>query len=365
MRHLLAVVAVALCALSAPHPVPAQTWNFAVAGDSRNCGDVVMPAIAQDVRRSNAAFYWHLGDFRAIYDFDEDYRQAAGANVNISRYLHDAWPDFIQNQMVPFGDLPVFLGIGNHELIPPKTRADFIQQFADWLDAPVIKEQRLRDDRSDHLLKTYYHWIQGGIDFVNLDNASGDQFDAPQMGWFNKLLRNAASNASVRTVIVGMHEALPDSLSSGHSMNESAQGIKSGREVYKALADFQTQTGKHVYVLASHSHFYIGNAYNTACRQSLKQEILPGWIVGTAGAVRYRLPQDLTGASDPQTDVYGYLLATVSANGTVAFAFKKLSTDDVPQAVKDRFTPEFVNQCFSGNKNLYVPEGGPQPPHCR
>jgi hypothetical protein len=47
-----------------------QPWTFAVSGDSRNCGDVVMPAIAAGVHQDQAAFYWHLGDFRAIYDFD-------------------------------------------------------------------------------------------------------------------------------------------------------------------------------------------------------------------------------------------------------------------------------------------------------
>src|SRR5579862_3364204 len=47
-------------------------WYFAVSGDSRNCGDVVMPAIAAGVIQSGASFYWHLGDFRAIYEFDED-----------------------------------------------------------------------------------------------------------------------------------------------------------------------------------------------------------------------------------------------------------------------------------------------------
>lgn len=28
-------------------PEPGATWRFAVAGDSRNCGDIVMPAIAE------------------------------------------------------------------------------------------------------------------------------------------------------------------------------------------------------------------------------------------------------------------------------------------------------------------------------
>jgi len=49
-------------------------WKFAVAGDSRNCGDVVMPSVAEKVRENGAAFYWHLGDYRATYDFDQDYK---------------------------------------------------------------------------------------------------------------------------------------------------------------------------------------------------------------------------------------------------------------------------------------------------
>jgi hypothetical protein len=41
-------------------------FKFAVSGDSRNCGDVVMPAIAAGARKNSANFYWHLGDMRAI-----------------------------------------------------------------------------------------------------------------------------------------------------------------------------------------------------------------------------------------------------------------------------------------------------------
>src|SRR6266849_1075015 len=49
------------------------TWRFIVSGDSRNCGDVVMPAIAaHSLERYQPSFYWHLGDLRAIYKIDED-----------------------------------------------------------------------------------------------------------------------------------------------------------------------------------------------------------------------------------------------------------------------------------------------------
>jgi hypothetical protein len=51
-----------------------KSWHFIVSGDSRNCGDVVMPTIAAHSMRYSPAFYWHLGDLRAIYKIDEDMR---------------------------------------------------------------------------------------------------------------------------------------------------------------------------------------------------------------------------------------------------------------------------------------------------
>jgi hypothetical protein len=42
-------------------PPKEGTWRFIVSGDSRNCGDVVMPAIAaQAIERYQPSFYWHL-----------------------------------------------------------------------------------------------------------------------------------------------------------------------------------------------------------------------------------------------------------------------------------------------------------------
>ena len=38
---------------------------------------------------------------------------------------------------------------------------------------------------------------------------------------------------------------------------------------------------------------------------------MPGWIVGTAGAVRYPLPDTKTRAKENRENVYGYLLVTV------------------------------------------------------
>jgi hypothetical protein len=333
-----------------------STWRFAISGDSRNCGDVVMPAIAHKVAADGAVFYWHLGDYRAIYDFDQDFRQAH-PNTNIINYESAAWPDFIQQQLVPFEGLPVYLSLGNHETIPPKTRSEAIQQFADWFDAPELKAQRLRDDPNDHLLKAYYHWIKDGVDFVTLDNSSDEQFDKPQLDWIKKVIDADAANAAIRTLVVGMHEALPDSLSTGHSMNESAQGTVSGRIVYKWLVDFRAKAHKNVYLLASHSHFYLEDVFNTACRRQHSEEILPGWIIGTAGAVRYRLPDGIPQSPKAQGDTYGYLVGTVSSDGSITFDFKKIDTMDVPAGIKAQYSDTFVKSCFDGNKSQYKPDG--------
>ena len=327
------------------------TWSFAVSGDSRNCGDVVMPAIAAGVINSGANFYWHLGDYRAIYNFDEDMQhqpEHLASPLNIYDYERIAWDDFIRNQIDPFGDLPVFLGIGNHDTTPPKTREQYIIQFADWLDMPKLREQRLRDDPSAHKLTTYYHWIQNGVDFISLDNATTDQFDTAQMTWFEKTLNAAEANSQIHTIVAGMHEALPESISADHSMNQSAAGTETGRRVYIDLQKAQNDAHKRVYILSSHSHYYMDGIFNTEYWRA-NGGVLPGSIIGTAGAVRYALPAESTQARAAETNVYGFLLGQVQPSGEIRFTFRRLRESDVPAAVVDRYKPAFVHWCFAEN----------------
>jgi hypothetical protein len=321
-----------------------------------------MPAIAAGVHADHAKFYWHLGDFRANYDFDQDLLSAPeyrSKHLAIADYQRVEWDDFIQHQIDPFLDTSVYLAIGNHELAPPKTRADYLQQFADWIDSPVLRAQRLHDDPHDHKIQTYYHWIERGVDFISLDNASHDQFDDAQLAWLERVLARDTADAGVHTVVVGMHDALPDSISTGHGMNESAQMERSGRRVYTSLLAFRSKTKKHVYVLASHSHFLIEDVYNNACH-STPDTLLPGWIVGTAGAVRYRLPPNLGHAKQAKTDVYGYLLGTVQSSGEIQFMFKEVKPTDIPTEVSERYGAKQVLACFEENKSPYAPEG----PNC-
>ncbi|HLK69891.1 MAG TPA: metallophosphoesterase [Bryobacteraceae bacterium] len=340
----------ALCAaLAAQTPAP---WKFAVSGDSRNCGDIVMPAIAAGVRQNQAEFYWHLGDFRAIYTFDEDLVPPASLNLptkplNIIDYLTGAWPDFIAHQLDAFGTLPIFLSPGNHETIPPATREAYLLQFADWLDVPTIRNQRLRDDPTDHKLRSYYHWIDRGVDFIALDNASRDQFDLDQLKWLRDVVGRDAASPEVKTIVVGMHAALPGSVGFAHSMSDSAQGDVSGRQVYQGLLQARDVAHKNVYVLASHSHFYMEDVYQT---DVWKGHVLPGWIVGTAGAVRYRLPSGTVPGPKAMTDVYGYMIGTVAADGTISFSFQKLSVDDLLRANQGRLPESLVHWCDEQNK---------------
>jgi hypothetical protein len=336
---------------SAPSQESPQPWTFAVSGDSRNCGDIVMPAIAGGVRKDGARFYWHLGDFRAIYNFDEDTQHQithVAKPLSITGYEDLSWNDFIQNQLLPFGTLPVFLAIGNHEIIPPKTREQYLIQFADWLDTPVLRKQRLNDDGQDFKLRTYSHWIEDGIDFISLDNATPDQFDSDQMAWFEKVLGADSGNPQIRSIVVGMHKPLPESISRSHSMNESAAGTESGRRAYADLLSAQNSSGKHVYVLGSHSHYFADGVFDTEYWRN-HGGVLPGWIVGTAGAQRYALPENYAAKPAWQTDVYGYLRGTVKPNGEIDFAFQQITQADVPALVASRYSPGFVDWCFAQN----------------
>ena len=45
-----------------------------------------MPAIASHVIQRHWAFYWHLGDFRAMYDLDENRQQFYGGKLTLPEY---------------------------------------------------------------------------------------------------------------------------------------------------------------------------------------------------------------------------------------------------------------------------------------
>src|SRR5271163_580627 len=95
---ILCILCACLCLCAPQLSAQAESsWTFAVSGDSRNCGDIVMPGIAQGAKNDHAQFYWHLGDFRANYDFDQD--MLAGPeyrtkHLTVADYQRLEWPDF-------------------------------------------------------------------------------------------------------------------------------------------------------------------------------------------------------------------------------------------------------------------------------
>jgi hypothetical protein len=342
---------------------PAGSWRFIVSGDSRNCGDVVMPAIAAHGAQFAPTFYWHLGDLRAIYKIDEDMAFEAANHGQILAcdvYERRAWNDYVENQIAAYGSVPFYVGIGNHEVIPPKNEDAFKRQFNDWLDQPTLQRQRLKD-KEPAQPETYYHWIQGGVDFIYLDNAANVLSD-DQLTWLIHRLDSAKNNPEVRSVVVGMHEALPDSLANSHSMGDNDAARPSGERAYKALASFRDESRKPVYVLASHSHFYMENIFDTPRLKENGAKPLPGWIVGTAGAVRYKLPDNPPPTA--KTDLYGYLLATVSPNGTIQFSFEEVHESDVPQYVQQRYPATLIPWCFAHNSQNRDPDAVDITPRC-
>ena len=385
--------------LAAPETTQAE-WHFIVSGDSRNCGDLIMPAIAADAAQFHPAFYWHLGDLRAIYEMDEDFagelNPAGTLNAwDLAAYQEHAWGDFAAWQIKPFEErkIPFALGIGNHETIAPMSRDKFVATFSHWLDGPALGGLPLADNAAAAVASelseehrnskphAYYHWTRAGVDFIYLDNSTEEQFDKEQMAWLSETLERDRTDPKVFAIVVGMHKALPGSVSNFHSMSETPAGEQSGRCAYRKLEKIEREDQKLVYVLSSHSHFIMTNIYDTPFWREHANSILPGILVGTAGAVRYRLPKAPPQGFDnaaacirsgqpfcAQTDVYGYLVATVNAKGkpgAIQFEFREITAKDIPADVRRRFAPDTISACFKGNKEMkppvdatqYLPDG--------
>lgn len=340
----------------------APLFSFAVSGDSRNCGDVVVPAIARHV--GDAKFYWHLGDFRLMYDVDEDivdrFQKEGKPTPEIHEYYDKiAWNDFLENQVRKF-KVPVYLLPGNHEMaypaphypdstplerITPKTTKDYVTTFAAYRPANA--------DNKEH---PYYSWTDGPVAFIALDNSVGNDFDADQVRWFDSTLESALKDEEIKTIVVGMHEALPDSIAANHSMDQ-AKSKAFGDHVYHALVLAQNGNHKHVYVLASHSHYFMDGTFNN----HPQTDRLPGWIVGTAGAQRYPLPEGEVRAidaarkthplsNDARTHVYGFMTGSVRSDGNILFRFTPLSRNDLKDAAGVGFSEKLIDDCFDHNQ---------------
>jgi len=320
-----------------------------VSGDSRNCGDFVMPAIAAKVKSENDAFYWHLGDFRWLSEPDQDLLSMLpkGKSLTTNEYRRVAWNDFLTHQMVSFGSIPVFLGRGNHENVAPMTREGYIAKFSSFLDRPEIEAQRKADGSEAGPVGPWYHWTHEGVDFITLDNSSRDEFSDAQLKWLRGVLdRDLAPGSGIRAIVAGMHEALPHSTGSEHAMDDWELGERTGDLVYTWFYDAQA-AGKHVYLIASHSHYYSPDVFETAYWRQHANRVVPGFIIGAAGAYRYTLPRDAHKGA--KTHIYGFMQGVVHANGQIDFELRELSEEDLRQNRWPNAPMDAIHECFIDN----------------
>ena len=339
----------AFAAASAVAQTSHETWSFAVSGDSRNCGDFVMPALAASVKAEHDAFYWHLGDFRWLSKPDQDLvaMQFAGKEPAIDEYHRIAWDDFLTHQMASFGTFPVFLGRGNHETVAPMTRDSYIQKFSAFLDRPEIAAQRQADGAGAAPVGPWYHWTHNGVDFITLDNASKTEFSNEQMRWLRGVLdRDLAPDSGIHTIVAGMHEALPHSKGSEHAMDDWELGERTGDLAYTWFYDAQA-AGKHVYLIASHSHYYSPNIFNTSYWKQHSNRVVPGLIIGSAGARRYALPR--AADKSAKTHIYGYVQGQVQPDGQIDFKLHELSEEDLVKSRWPNAPLDAIHECYINN----------------
>ena len=337
-------------------PVTAQAqdsgtaWTFAVSGDSRNCGDFVMPAIAAKVKAEKDAFYWHLGDFRVMGkepDQDMMSMQPAGKRLTTDEYYKTAWDDFLNRQMAPFAPLPVFLGRGNHDTHPPMTREGYTVKFSSFLDRREIVETRKGDAEHAAPVGPWYHWVHNGVDFITLDNSTRDEFTDDQLRWLRAVLdRDLAPGSGIKAIVAGAHEALPHSTGAEHAMDDWELGERTGEMVYHWFYDAQA-AGKHVYLIASHSHYYSPDIYDTAYWKQHTAKVVPGMIIGSAGAHRYALPK--SAKKGAKTMIYGFVQGTVHADGSIDFALKELTEQDLMKVKWPEAPDAAVHECYIHN----------------
>jgi 3',5'-cyclic AMP phosphodiesterase CpdA len=198
-----------------------------------------------------------------------------------------------------------------------------------------------------------YRWTVARVDFIYLDNASTKKFDAEQLSWFEEALDQDEKNANVKTVVVGMHAALPGSLGVNHSMDQSRADAKERAvTIYKDLVTARHKYHKNIYVLASHAHYFADDIFNAPYWQKNggPEGILPGWIVGTAGARFYQLPEGVPSQPEHRmANVYGYLLSTVGADNQISFEFREIREADIRAALAPGYKDTLVQFCVEQN----------------
>jgi hypothetical protein len=143
-----------------------------------------------------------------------------------------------------------------------------------------------------------------------------------------------------------MHEALPHSRGSEHAMDDWELGVRTGDLVYTWFYDAQA-AGKHVYLIASHSHYYSPNIFNTSYWKQHTNKVVPGFIIGSAGARRYALPRNAEKTA--RTHIYGFLQGEVHTDGTIDFTLREMSEGELNKNRWPNAPLDAIHECFVNN----------------
>jgi hypothetical protein len=102
-----------------------------------------------------------------------------------------------------------------------------------------------------------------------------------------------------------------------------------------------------VYLIASHSHYYSPDIYNTPYWKQHSNLVVPGLIIGSAGARRYQLPKTADKAA--KTHIYGFMQGAVESDGSIDFSLHELTEDDLVQSKWPEAPLAAIHECYIHN----------------
>jgi hypothetical protein len=131
-------------------------------------------------------------------------------------------------------------------------------------------------------------------------------------------------------------------------MDDWDRGVRTGELVYTWLYDAQA-AGKHVYVIASHSHYYSPNIFKTPYLTQYNGKVLTGIVIGSAGAHRYQLPPGADKLA--KTNIYGYVQGVVHTDGSIDLKLHELSERDLIDSKWPEAPLDAIHECYVHNSD--------------
>ncbi len=87
--------------------------------------------------------------------------------------------------------------------------------------------------------------------------------------------------------------------------------------------------------------------YDTPYWRQHTSKVVPGWIIGSAGALRYALPK--TAHPGAKTHIYGFMQGVVHGDGAIDCTLHELSEEDLIRARWPNAPLDAIHECFLHN----------------